>query len=154
MATIWGIRDGYSLRPYSKFAGALEAIPEGARLRIKIDKDRNGKFSALFHLMLGMIADAVNQGPATTDINKLKQWVKLKKGHYDLVKLAQPAPDGTTHAIEYHSTSFAKMGEEEFHAYAQDACELIRAELAPWVGDSPKWREAMDILNSILPEAA
>ncbi|MBM1817192.1 DUF1367 family protein [Pseudosulfitobacter pseudonitzschiae] len=154
MPTIWGIRDGYALRPYRKFATALEDIPEGARLRIKIDKDRNGKFSALFHVMLGLIADAVNSGPATTSIEALKKWVKIKKGHYDVVKLPTPLADGTTHAVDYHSTSFNKMGEDEFHEFCRDACELIRAELAPWIAESPKWKEAMDILNSILPEAA
>ena len=154
MPTIWGHRVGQSIAPYSKFQDTLGKIPEGMRLRIKLDRDRNGKFSALFHVMLGLLVDAINNGPATTDIDKLKRWVKLKKGHYDVVPLPKPAPDGTTHAIDYHSTAFNKMGEEEFHAFCADACELIRAELAPWVSGSPEWEEAEAIINSILPEAA
>ena len=154
MPTIWGQRMGQVIVPYQKFQQDLADIPEGLRIRVKIDRDRNGKFSALFHVMLGLLVKAINNGPATTDIDKLKQWVKLKKGHYDVVLLPKPAPDGTTHAIDYHSTSFAKMGEEEFHAFCADACDLIRAELAPWVAGSPEWAEAEAIINSILPEAA
>lgn len=151
MPTIWGVRQGAFLVPYGKFRPALDAFPEGVRLRITVDKDRNGKFNALFHLMLGMVSDAINRGPAKTDIDKLKQWVKLKKGHYDVVPLPHPV-QGQTHAIEYRSTSFAKMGEAEFHAYCTDACELIRAELAPWISGAPEWPEVQSIIRSIAPE--
>lgn len=151
MSTVWGQRDGITIVPYAKFHKAIAEFPEGVRLRIKIDKDRNGKFSALFHVLLGLLVDAINRGPAQTDIDKLKQWVKLKKGHYDVVALPNPVGE-ITHAIDYHSTSFAKMGETEFHQFCADACELILAELAPWVANSPEWPEAQQIIHSILPD--
>jgi hypothetical protein len=151
MTTIWGVRRGGGLVPYAKFHDEMLEFPEGVRLRIAIDQDRNGRFSALFHVMLGLIAKAINRGPASTSIDALKQWVKLKKGWYDVVTLPTPAPDGTTTSVVFRSTSFASMGETEFHAFAQDACEMIRAELAPWVAGSPEWAEARDIINSILP---
>ena len=149
-ATIWGQRDGIAIIPYARFHKAMAEFPEGVRLRIKIDKDRNGKFSALFHVLLGLLVDAINRGPAQTDIDKLKQWVKLKKGHYDVVQLPNPVGE-ITHAIDFHSTSFAKMGDTEFHAFCVDACELILAELAPWVAGSPEWPDAQQIICSILP---
>lgn len=154
MPTVWGKRVGVSLVPFGMFQRMLANFPEGERLRIKIDMDRNGKFNSLFHVMLELLVRAINRGPAQTSIDSLKQWVKLRTGRYDLVKLPNPAPDGTTHAIDYHSTSFAKMGEDEFHQFCVDACELIRAELAPWVSGSDEWGEAQKIVNSIAPEQA
>ncbi len=156
MPTIWGIRDGASLRPYQKFHDALLDVPQGARLRIKIEEDRNGRFSALYHVMLGMIAKEITQGPGpmVLAIDDLKRWVKLKKGYYDTVELPKPLPTGETHAIEYRSTAFSKMGEGEFHKFATDSCELIRAELAPWIAEGEAWPEIKSMLDSILPEQA
>ena len=150
MPTIWGQRHGSTFVPYAKFMAALDDIPEGVRLKLVIDKDRNGKFNALFHLMLDKVARAINGGPAKTDIDTLKQWVKLKRGWFDLVLLPSPV-DGQTHAIAYRSTSFAKMGESEFRQFALQTCDLIRDELAPWIGNSPEWGEVREILNSIAP---
>lgn len=152
MGTIWGYRDGIAIVPYARFHKHMAEFPEGVRLRIKIDKDRNGKFSALFHVLLGLLVDAINRGPAQTDIEKLKQWVKLKKGYYDVVPLPNAVGE-ITHVIDYHSTSFAKMGETEFHDFCADACELIVAELAPWVSGAPEWTEARQIIRSITPGA-
>ena len=154
MSTIWGIRDGYTLRPYKAYCGALEDIPEGVRLRISVDKDRNGKFSSLYHLMLGKVAKAVNRGPATTSIDSLKNWVKIKRGWYDLIELPAPTPTGETHAVQYQSTSFATMGEDEFHRFAVDTFDLIAAELAPWIKDAPEWGEVQGFIRNILPEGA
>ncbi len=152
MTVMWGTRVGQSIVPYSRFQRALAEFPEGTRLRIKVDNDRNGKFAALYHVMLGLVVKAINSGPASTDIDTLKRWVKLRRGMYDTVPLPKPAPDGTTHAITYRSTSFAKMGEQEFHEFAMATCELIRAELAPWISQSPEWSEIARIVASILPE--
>lgn len=153
MTTMWGQRHGTAIVPYAKFQPMLDKMPEGVRLRLTVDTDRNGKFSSLFHVMLGLLVDAINRGPASTSIDALKQWVKLKTGRFDLVKLPRPAPDGTTHAIDYHSTAFHKMGESEFHQFCTGACDLIRAELAPWVAGSEEWAEARKIIDSIAPEA-
>lgn len=150
MTTIWGERHGNTIRPYQRFIQTLTEFPEGMRLRAVIDKDRNGKFSALYHVMLGLVADAVNRGPAKTDIDTLKQWVKLKRGWFDLVALPHPT-QGQTHAIAYRSTAFAKMGEAEFHQFAMQTCDLIRDELAPWIAQSPEWAEIRQIINSISP---
>lgn len=147
---IWGQRIGATFVPYQKFMGILEEIPEGVRLKISVDKDRNGRFNALFHLMLDKVATAVNRGPAKTDIDTLKKWVKLKRGWFDVVPLPMPV-QGQTHAIDYRSTSFAKMGEAEFHQFAVQTCDLIRDELAPWIAQSPEWTEVRGILNSISP---
>lgn len=155
MPTVWGRKTGPdTLRIYGHHAPQLEAFHEGDRLRIVVDKDRNGKFNSLFHVMLSKVADAINRGPARTSIDDLKRFVKLRKGLYDVVTLPRPTPTGETTSVAFKSTSFAKMGEEEFHRFALDACELIRAELAPWVADSPEWPEIATILNSILPEDA
>ena len=153
MPPLWGQRVGPAFVPYKMFHRNLDAIPEGVRLRITVDKDRNGKFNALFHLMLGMVAKAVNRGPAKTDIDALKAWVKLKYGWFDLVLLPMPVDD-QTHAIAYRSTAFDKMGEAEFHGFATQACELISAELAPWIKDAPEWAEIREILASINPAEA
>src|SRR5690606_28364196 len=123
------------------------------RLRIKVDTDRNGKFSSLYHLMLGKIAKAINRGPASTDIDKLKKWVKLKRGWYDVVALPFPV-DGQESAVEYRSTAFDKMGEAEFQAFARDSAELIRDELAPWISDAPEWPEVMGFLHGLLAKDA
>lgn len=151
---IWGERrpDG-TLKPYARWREALEDFPVGERLRINVDRDRNGKFSALYHVMLSLIARAINRGPATTDVDALKRWVKLKKGWYEVVALPHPR-DGVTHAIDFKSTAFASMGEEEFRQFALDTCEAIRAELAPWLGDAPEFSEAMTIINTIAPRDA
>lgn len=154
MPTIWGIRDGYTLRPYKAYCEALEDIPEGVRLRISVDKDRNGKFSSLYHLMLGKVANAINRGPATTSIDNLKKWVKIKRGWYDLVELPAPTVTGERHAVQYKSTAFDAMGEDEFHLFAVDTFDLIAAELAPWIKDAPEWAEVQTFIRGILPEGA
>lgn len=154
MPTIWGIRDGLALRPYKMFQEKLGDIPEGARLRIKVEIDRSGKFNSFYHVMLSKVVDAVNSGPARTNIDTLKNWIKIECGWYETVKLDKPAPDGSTHAIEYKSTSFAKMDEDEFHQFARDTCDLIARKLAPWIEQSPEWQEIQQMIASISPEAA
>ena len=102
MPTVWGTKDGpCTLRLYSKYAEAIEDLHQGDRLRIKVEKDRNGKFNSLYHVMLDRLARAINRGPATTSIDELKKWVKIRKGWYDVVPLPQPTlavrtPVGTT----------------------------------------------------------
>lgn len=87
MPTIWGTRRGVMIVPYQKFMETLEEFPEGVRLRIKVDADRNGKFSALYHLMLGKVVKAINAGPAKTDIKTIKEFIKLKRGWFEVVEL-------------------------------------------------------------------
>ena len=155
MPTVWGTKDGpCTLRLYSKYAEAIEDLHQGDRLRIKVEKDRNGKFNSLYHVMLDRLARAINRGPATTSIDELKKWVKIRKGWYDVVPLPQATLDGQTHAIDYHSTSFASMGEEDFERFTRDTCELILAELAPWVGSAPEWEEVQKIIGQIRKDAA
>lgn len=155
MPVVWGTKDGpCTLRLYSKYAEAIEDLHQGDRLRIKVEKDRNGKFNSLYHVMLDRLARAINRGPATTSIDELKKWVKIRKGWYDVVPLPQPTLDGQTHAIDYHSTSFAKMGEEDFERFARDTCELILSELAPWVENAPEWEEVQQIIGQIRRDAA
>lgn len=150
---VWGYKDGpFTLRIYKMHGASMEKLREGDRLRISVDKDRNGKFSSLYHVLLGKLADAINRGPATASIDTLKKWVKLKKGWYDVVTLPRPTLTGETSAIEYHSTSFATMGESEFEQFAKDTCELIVSELAPWVQDAPEWNEIQKIIAQIAPE--
>lgn len=161
MPTVWGEtrlvrlngQDRIMLMPYVKYGDQLQDLGNGQRLKIRIDVDRNGKFSGLYHVMLGMVVKAVNRGPTRTDINRLKRWVKLKTGRYDLVPLDVAGPDGQTHAIDYHSTSFKDMDEGEFYEFAMDTCDLIASpEMAPYIKDSPEWPEIMKILKSILPK--
>jgi len=155
MSTVWGevIAGGRMLKVYGRHAETLEKFHPGDRLRITVDLDRNGKFNALVHVMIGKLVAAINRGPAKTSTRDLKKWVKLKKGWYDVVPLPVPV-NGQTHAIDYRSTAFHEMAEGEFHQFAMDVCELVRAELAPWVKDAPEWGEIMAIVDTILPEGA
>lgn len=149
MPLIWGERRGYAIVPFRAHMETLEDIPEGVRLRINIDEDRNGRFSSLFHVMLRKVAVAVNRGPAETSIESLKRWVKLKKGWYRVVDLPAPGPNGETIAVDYKSTAFESMGDGEFHAFAVDACQLIASELAPWITQSPEWEQIDALLNHV-----
>ncbi len=153
MATVWGTKvDARTLRLYDKHAANIEDFRIGERLRISVDRDRNGKFSALYHVMLGKLANAINRGPAQTDIDQLKEWVKYKRGWFDLVE--RTFEGKTREVIKFRSTAFAKMPEGEFHKFAVDTCELIRDELAPYIGNSPEWWEIAIILDKIQGEAA
>lgn len=151
MATLWGYRNGYTIVPYKAYLGTLEKFHEGDRIRIVIDKQRNGKYSSLFHVMLSKIVAAMNRGPAQTSIKQLKNFIKLRKGYYKIVELPQPTPTGETTSVEFRSTSFHAMGQEEFYQFTVDSCDLIVNELAPWVKDSPEWPEVMQIVRTILP---
>ena len=153
MPTIWGQRKGYTIQPFRAHMETLESIPEGARLRVSIDEDRNGRFSSLFHAMLGKVAAAVNRGPAKTSIPDLKKWVKIKKGWYRVVDLPSLGPNGETVAIDYKSTAFDQMGDGEFHEFARDAVDLIASDLAPWITQAPEWNNIKDMLRRIDPEA-
>jgi hypothetical protein len=154
MPMIWGQRKGYTIQPFKAHLETLEAIPEGARLRISIDEDRNGRFSSLFHAMLGKVTTAINRGPAKTSIADLKKWVKIKKGWYRVVDLPSPGPNGETVAIDYKSTAFDQMGNGEFKQFAVDACDMIASELAPWITQSPEWEQIETLLKTISPEEA
>lgn len=160
MPTVWGEKRGPdTLFIYAKHRDALADLFQGDRLRIVVEKDRNGKFNALYHVMLSLIVKAVNSGPASTSIDALKRWVKLKTGAFDVVELPKPTTctatgEVITTSIEYHSTSFAAMGEEEFHRFAVDTVDLIRAELAPWIDRSDEWPEIIKIMASISPAEA
>lgn len=149
---VWAeVTDSGTIAPYAKWRGLLkEEFRTGERLKITVEKDRNGRFSALFHLALSLIAKAINRGPANADVTSLKRWVKLKKGWFDVVPLPVPQ-DGITHVIDYHSTAFDKMDELEFHRFATEACNLIRDELAPWISGAPEYAEAVAIINQITP---
>lgn len=150
----WGERvDARHFRVYARFQDDFASLPTGTRLRVSVDKDRNGRFSALVHVMIGLLVRAINRGPAKTSTRDLKKWVKLKKGWYDVVPLPTPV-NGQTHAIDYRSTAFHEMAEGEFHQFAMDLCEMVRSELAPWVKDAPEWAEIVTIVDSILPEGA
>lgn len=152
MPTVWGEKiDDRTLRIYVKHAGKLDAFSKTDRLRINVELDRHGKFNSLYHVMLSLVVTAVNRGPSNTDINALKRWVKLKNGWYDVIQLPTPTLDGQNIAVEYKSTSFAAMGEEEFHQFAVDTCKLIQEELAPWIKDSPEWQEIHQIVSSMQP---
>ncbi len=155
MSTVWGevIPGCRMLKVYGRHVETLAQFQPGERLRITVDRDRNGKFNALVHVMIGMLVSAINRGPATTSTRDLKKWIKLKKGWFDIIPL--PTPVGTqTHAIDYRSTSFAEMAEGEFHQFATDLCDLVRNDMAPWVADAPEWPEILAIVESIAPEAA
>ena len=153
---VWGeMADDGTIRPYGRWRMELAeaGFKPGQRLQINVDRDRNGKFNSLYHLMLSFIVKAINQGPAETDIDRLKQWVKLQRGWFDVVPLPTPR-DGLTHVIAYQSTSYATMAEDEFHRFAVDTCDLIRDKLAPWIADAPEWQEARAIIDSIAPQEA
>lgn len=153
MPVTWGHKTGQgALRLYSRFWGELDAFSSDERLRITIDRDRNGKFNALFHVMLSLLVEAINKGQHHTTIDKLKQWIKIKNGYYDIVKLPSTTKEGLEYAVALKSTRFAAMGDEEFHRFCMDACQLIRDELASYISDAPEWREAMKIINTIRPE--
>lgn len=150
MPTVWGQKeDARTIVLYLKYADALEAFMPSDRLRIRIEKDRNGKFNSLFHVMLDRCVKAMNRGPAETTIEDLKKWVKLKNGWYDIVTLPEPATGGQVEAIDYKSTNFSSMGEEEFGRFVQNTCQIIEQELAPWISDAPEWLEISEMLASI-----
>lgn len=153
--TVWGELTALgAIKIYGRWREELaESFRPGERLRISVDRDRNGKFNSLAHLCLGLVAKAINRGPATTDIDQLKNWIKLQRGYFDVIDLPTPK-DGLTHVIQYHSTSYASMSEGEFHAFMADACDLIREKLAPWIAGAPEWAEARGIIDSIAPGEA
>jgi hypothetical protein len=149
---VWGEIDSQrTLRVYARFVEALSEFPRGERLRITIDRDRNGKYSAMYHLMLDLLAKAINRGPAATSLDDLKKWIKLKRGWFEVVPL--PAPhEGVTHAIQFKSTAFDAMGEDEFQRFATESAELIAAEIAPWIKGAPEYADVMALIKQINPE--
>lgn len=150
---VWGEKiDDRTLRLYGRFS--LADLPARSRLRIEVDADRNGKFNALVHVLIGMMVKAINAGPAQTSTRDLKRWIKLKRGWFELVPLPRPLPDGTTHAVEYRSTSYADMSEGEFRAFVSDLCTMVEEDLAPWLRDAPEWAEIDAIVSSIHAERA
>lgn len=145
MPTVWGeMIDGRTIRVYGKYQDALAKIGPGKRLRLKVDKDRNGKFNSFYHVMLDLCVKAANRGPVETSIDLLKKWVKENTGRYRIVKL----PSGRE-VIDYDSTDFASMGEGEFHQFAQDTAILIRDKFAPYISDSDEWREIETMITQL-----
>jgi hypothetical protein len=149
---VWAeVASGGIIAPYSKWRAQIaEEFKPGERLKVTVEKDRNGKFSSLFHLALSLIAKAINRGPAYATVESLKQFIKLRKGWYDVIELPANS-SGQTHAVRFHSTAYAKMDDQEFHRFAREACTLIQAELAPWIDGAPEWSEALAIINQIAP---
>ncbi len=103
---------------------ALDAIPVGSVVRVRISKPRIHKHAAKFWVLCSVIADAI--GPTVTS-DMVASVIKLRTGHTEVVR--------TAHGIvEYPaSIAFHRMDQDSFNAFFERALVVVQTQFLPGV---------------------
>lgn len=144
--------DGRALWPLSKASAlALDDLPKGVPLRVEPSQPRNVKQHRLFWAFATYVAAALNDGPTALawDAERVVMHLKLATGHVELAKLAPKDAKrlGIDHVALPKSISFAAMDGTEFSRFMDQAFIHVRDQMAPWIMQSPNWREIKTILR-------
>ena len=127
------------LRPYSQ--GVAEAWQEMSQyevVAVKVTRGRNKKFNGLYHALLGYTCKALKASGEELTHDDLHREIKIHLGFYKVRKMPDhiAAQTGRTHEIDYLSTGFDKMSEEQFRDFVFKAVGIIETEICPFLHES------------------
>ena len=137
--------DGH-LRPYSQpVAEAWSAFERFEVVAVKVTRGRNTKFNALYHTLLGYLRKALEASGEHWTKEDLHREIKLLLGFYKMRKMPEHIArlTGRTHDIEYISTGFDSMSEEQFRDFVFKALDVIEDEICPHLMESD-WAMKVD----------
>ena len=134
------------LRPYSQpVAEAWSAFDRFEVVAVKVTRGRNTKFNALYHTLLGYVCKALEASGQQSSKDDLQREIKLLLGFYKLREMPEHIArlTGRTHDIEYISTKFDSMSEEQFRDFVFKAFGVIEEEICPHLMESD-WATKVD----------
>ena len=135
-------RRGPYLAPWGPMdASAVEVLPRGKPLKVKVTRARSVPQHRLYFAMLNLVADNMDT-PVTADA--LHEWVKLRCG----VSVMIPLRSGKIDTVP-GSIAFDKMEQPEFQAFFDKAKALIVEHLIPGLGGAALEREARLMLGEV-----
>lgn len=134
------VRRGSFLAPLAPAdSAALEKLPAGKRLKVKVTQPRSLLQHRLYFTMLDLVADNLDQD-VTGD--HLHEWMKLKVGCCKPVKQRNGEIVWVPGSI-----AFEKMGQPEFQAFFDKAKRLLVEHIIPGLRSEDLEREARLMLG-------
>ncbi|HEC26718.1 MAG TPA: DUF1367 family protein [Gammaproteobacteria bacterium] len=118
-----------NLRPADKMTDeALSGFGIGEYLSCEIKRPRNGKFHRLFFALLSVVHDNLPEHLESRfpTVERLLWEIKLQTGRFDVAETM----GGKTFYIP-QSISFAKMDQDEFNAFFDEAMTVITKYIMP-----------------------
>lgn len=133
----------------------LAKIKDGQACLVDWKLSRNGAHHSLAWVFVGLVADAINDGPGVLhdvwDGERVMEHIKLATGVseiYELPKrLAKKA--GCPIAVQSGSISFATMDQAKFSEFFDAMLAYVQTELAPQIEQSPQWPEIEKIIHRV-----
>lgn len=120
----------------------VEELPQGKELRVRVTQPKSPRSlrqHRLFFAMLTLVVDNLDQ-PLSKEA--LLEWVKLKLGHVEMIRLR----NGEIVEVP-KSISFDAMEQAEFHKFFQAAVDLICEHIIPGLNKPALIGEAREMLG-------
>lgn len=133
----------------------LAKIKDGMACQVEWYLSRNGKHHSLAWIFVGLVADAMNDGPSALfdawDDERVMEHVKLAVGVSDIYKLPPKLAKkaGCPVAIKSGSISFAKMDQARFAEFFEAMLLYVQTELSPHIEQSPQWPQIDKIIRRV-----
>lgn len=127
------------LRPHSQ-AAAEEWAKLGRYevVRVKVSPGRNAKFNSLYRALLDYTCKALAAGGTEMTPDDLHKEIKIHLGYYKVREMPEHIArlTGRTHEVDYISTGFDSMSEDEFRDFVKKAVNVIESDICPYLRDS------------------
>ena len=134
------------LRPYSQpVAEAWREFSQYEVVAVKVSQGRNKKFNGLYHTLLGYVCKALEASGTHWTHDDLHREIKVHLGFYKVREMPKHIAQitGHTHEIEYISTNFDSMSEEQFRKFVFKAFGVIEEKICPHLMES-EWAIKID----------
>lgn len=139
------------LRPHSQpVAEEWAKMSEFEVVAVKITRGRNTKFNSLYRALLGYTVKALAAAGEDWTNDDIHKEIKIHLGFYRVRAMPEHIVrlTGRTHEIEYVSTAFGSMSEDQFRDFVFKAIGVIEEEICPYLMES-EWAEKV---NNIIAE--
>lgn len=134
------VRRGWFLVPASPIdSEALEAFPQGKRLKARITHPRNVQHHRLYWAALQLVRDNMDDPPP---LDTLHDAIKVKLGYTRTMTFK----DGSVAVIPV-SIAFDKFSQEQFREFFDAFARLVTDVLIPGLGSADLEREARLMLG-------
>lgn len=137
--------DGY-LRPLSQpVAEAWAEFDRFEVVAVKVTRGRNKKFNGLYRTLLGYVCKALEASGEHWTQDDLHREIKVHLGFYKVREMPEHIArlTGRSHEIDFISTSFDSMSEEQFREFVFKAVGVIEEHICPHLMES-EWAMKVD----------